>query len=213
MIKVEESSRPPAPSAAGAGLLPGRACCVAVAGLILASLAGCHRDMYDQPRYDAYSESTFFKDGTSFRPLVQGTIARGQLREDSHRYRGKDADGKEVKEFPYPVTEAVMERGRERFMIFCSPCHGASGDGLGMIVKRGMSPPPSFHIDRLKQAPEGHFFNVISNGYGKMYRYDYRVPVDDRWAIIAYVRALQYRGEAKADDLPKDVRTRLEASR
>jgi hypothetical protein len=212
-MKVEESSGPLAPAGAGVRRWSVRAHCVALAGLALVAVAGCHRDMYDQPRYDAYSESTFFKDGTSFRPLVQGTIARGQLRADSHRYRGKDSEGKDVKEFPYPVTEAVMERGRERFMIFCYPCHGATGDGQGMIVRRGMTPPPSFHIDRLKQAPEGHFFDVISNGYGKMYRYDYRIPVDDRWAIIAYVRALQYRGEAKADDLPKDVRTRLEASR
>ena len=179
----------------------------------LAVVIGCHSDMYDQPRYEPYSPSTFFKDGTSYRPLVPGTIARGELRADKHKFAGKGADGKPATEFPAPVTEAMVMRGRERFMIFCSPCHGANGDGNGMIVQRGLGAPPSFHIDRLRQAPVGHFFDVISNGYGAMYRYDYRVPVDDRWAIIAYVRALQYSKNAPVADLPAPLREKLEGGK
>jgi len=179
----------------------------------LVAMAGCHKDMYDQPRYEPYAESSFFKDGTSFRAPVAGTIARGELRADRHRFFGKTRDGKDVEDFPAPVTEQTMKRGQERFNIYCSPCHGATGDGRGMIVRRGLTPPPSFRLDRLREAPVGHYFDEISNGYGSMYPYNYRVPVDDRWAIIAYIRALQYRTSAKVDDLPAELRQRLEARR
>ena len=184
---------------------------LALVGLVAATLAGCHKDMYDQPRYEPYSESSFFKDGTSFRPLVAGTIARGELRADRLLYYGKGPDGGDSTEFPFPITDAIMERGRQRFNIYCLPCHGALGDGQGMIVRRGMQAPPSFQIDRLKEAPVGHFFEVISNGYGAMYPYAYRIPTDDRWAIIAYVRALQFREGVQVNDLPDDLRNRLEA--
>ncbi len=181
--------------------------------LMLIGLAGCHKDMYDQPKLKPYAESSFFKDRTSFRPLVPGTIARGELRADKHRDFGKTADDKLVDTFPFPVTEEVMARGKERFQIFCYPCHGATGSGDGMIVRRGLSPPPSFAIERLQQAPVGHFFDVITNGYGSMYPYGYRVPVDDRWAIIAYVRALQFRQNAQVADLPAPLREKLEATK
>jgi mono/diheme cytochrome c family protein len=181
--------------------------------LALIALSGCHQDMYDQPKVKPYAESNFFNDRTSFRPLMPGTIARGELRADRHRDFGQNAEGKPVDTFPFPVTEDVMSRGRERYQIYCYPCHGATGSGDGMIVRRGLGAPPSFGIDRLKEAPVGHYFDVITNGYGAMYPYGYRVPVDDRWAIIAYVRALQYRQNAQVADLPAPLRERLEAPR
>ena len=144
--------------------------------------------------------------GQSARPLVAGTVARGELRADRHRFAGKTKDLKPVDTFPFPVDGPVLDRGQERYMIFCSPCHGAVGDGQGMIVQRGFSPPPSFHTDRLRKEPVGHYFHVITNGYGAMYPYASRIPPDDRWAIIAYVRALQLSQNAKLDDLPPDVR-------
>jgi mono/diheme cytochrome c family protein len=170
--------------------------------------------MYDQAKYQTYSESKFFKDGTSFRPLVAGTIARGELRADSLRYAGKTADGKWTEELPAPITENTLRRGQERYNIYCSPCHGSTGDGQGMIVRRGLSPPPSFHIDRLRQAPVGHYFDVITNGYGAMYPYGYRVQVDDRWAIIAYIRALQLHEKKYPPMLPRILRvTRCKAEK
>lgn len=175
------------------------------------ALVGCGQNMNDQPKYQDYSQSTFFKDGASFRPLLPGTVARGQLRADSLKFAGKTADGKWTEELPAPITENTLRRGQERYNIYCSPCHGATGDGRGMIVRRGLSPPPSFHLDRLRQAPVGHYFDVITNGYGAMYPYGYRVQVDDRWAIIAYIRALQLHENVKADSLPSEIRARLEA--
>ncbi len=174
------------------------------AGLLL--LAGCRGEMYDQPREDTYDTSAFFENGQSARPLVAGTVARGELRADRHRYAGKTKDLKPVDTFPFPVDRPVLARGRERYMIFCSPCHGAVGDGRGMIVQRGFSPPPSFHTDRLRKEPVGHYFHVITNGFGAMYPYASRIPPDDRWAIIAYVRALQLSRNARLDDLPPDAR-------
>ena len=179
------------------------------AGLLLL-LAGCRGEMYDQPREDTYDASAFFDDGKSARPLVPGTIARGELRADRQRYFGKTKDLEPVETFPFPVDRKVLARGQERYMIFCAPCHGAVGDGKGMIVQRGLSPPPSFHTDRLRNEPVGHYYHVITNGYGAMYPYASRVPPDDRWAIIAYVRALQLSQGAKLDDLPADVRRPFE---
>ncbi len=174
------------------------------AGLLL--LVGCRGEMYDQPKENPYDASVFFKDGKSARPLVVGTIARGELRADRHLFVGKTQDLKPVDTFPFPIDGPILERGRERYMIFCSPCHGAVGDGKGMIVQRGFSPPPSFHTDRLREEPVGHYFHVITNGFGAMYPYASRIRPDDRWAIIAYVRALQLSRNARLDDLPPDVR-------
>lgn len=201
------SSRPtgPPPSRSRAGRAAAFLCLMPAA----LPLAGCRQAMYDQPRYEAYEASTFFEDGSSARPLIPGTVARGQLRDDDHRYTGK-VDGKEVTTFPEPVTAKTLERGRRRYMIFCSPCHGAVGDGKGMIVQRGLSAPPSFHSDELRDMPVGHYFDVITNGYGAMYPYGYRVETDDRWAIIAYVRALQLSQRAELAALPAGLRREVE---
>lgn len=178
-------------------------------GVCLALAGGCRQDMYDQPRYEPLEASSFFDNGQSARPLVAGTVARGELRTDDHLYKGK-VNGKLVETFPFPVDRALIERGRERFNIFCSPCHGRLGDGRGMIVQRGFSAPPSFHIDRLRKEPVGHFFDVITNGHGAMYSYASRVPPRDRWAITAYIRALQLSQHSMLADVPDDERKRLE---
>ncbi len=172
-------------------------------------LAGCREAMYDQPRFEPYEPTRFFENGTSARLPVPGTVARGHLRDDDHRDRGK-VDGQDAETFPGPVTARALERGRERYMIFCAPCHGAVGDGKGMIVQRGFSPPPSFHTDALREMPVGHYFDVITNGYGAMYPYGYRVKIDDRWAIIAYIRALQLSQHAELASLPDGLRRRVE---
>ncbi|HWE49153.1 MAG TPA: cytochrome c [Bryobacteraceae bacterium] len=177
------------------------------------TLAGCSRlDMQDQPKYRPQRPSEFFADGRSERQPVEGTIARGQLDEDTAFYEGKDAAGKDVEEFPIAVDKTVIERGHQRFDIYCAPCHGRIGNGLGMIVRRGFKQPPSYHTDRLREAPVGHFYDVISNGYGGMLNYASQVQPRDRWAIIAYIRALQYSENANINDLPAEARNRLPAA-
>lgn len=184
------------------------------AWLILASLAslalaGCHNDMYDQPRYEPLEASTFFDDGLASRPEVPHTIPRGFLEINTKYYRGKSA-GQFVTELPVKLDEAILNRGQERFNIYCSMCHGRVGDGDGMIVRRGYRRPPSFHIDRLRGLPVGHYFDVITNGSGAMPSYKHQVPVADRWAIIAYIRALQVSQFAKVNDLTPEERAKLE---
>jgi mono/diheme cytochrome c family protein len=171
----------------------------ATACLLLAS-SGCTDYMIDQHKYETYEPSPLFRDGASARAPVPGTVARGQLRSDSARYTGK-TDGRDVQELPYPVTQAIVARGQERFHIYCTPCHGGLGDGNGMIVKRGFAKPPSLHEQRLRDEPVGHFFSVITNGHGAMYSYAARIEPDDRWAIVAYIRALQLSQHATVDDL------------
>ena len=166
---------------------------------------GCRRDMYDQPKYEAYEPSTFFGDGTSSRPIVAGTVARDELRADTLYYEGK-VDGKDADVFPFAIDEATLELGRERYMIYCTPCHGQLGNGRGMVVRRGFSPPPTFHSEYLRKIPVGHFFNVITHGYGAMYSYAARIPVRHRWAIAAYIRALQYSENASPEDLNAEDR-------
>jgi mono/diheme cytochrome c family protein len=157
--------------------------------------------MQDQPRYKPLAESNFFADGRSERPTIDDTVARGQLRTDQARFTGKE-NGKEIDYFPIQISHDDLERGKERFDIYCSPCHGRLGDGNGMIVERGFRHPPTYHDDRLRTAPVGHFFDVITNGYGSMYSYGSRVPVDDRWRIAAYIRALQLSENAGPQDVP-----------
>ncbi len=176
-------------------------------GLLLFA-GGCRQDMHDQPKYTPLGESDFFRDGRTARPIVEGTVARGLLADDELLETGK-ANGQPAAEFPYPVTAAVLARGRERFDIFCSPCHDRTGRGNGMIVRRGFRQPPSLHIDRLRQAPAGHFFDVITNGFGAMPDYRSQVPVRDRWAIVAYVRALQLSEQATLADVPVENRNEL----
>jgi mono/diheme cytochrome c family protein len=166
--------------------------------------------MHVQPRYDPYEPSAFFADGRSERPPVPGTVARGQMTAgpDQVLYSGK-INGADANGFPFPVTREVLNRGRERYNIFCTPCHGMGGDANGIIVQRGFQPPPSFHIDRLRAAPPGHFFDVITNGLGAMYPYGYRIEPRDRWAIAAYIRALQLSRNATIGDVPDEERQRL----
>jgi len=161
-----------------------------------------------QPKYDPLEPSDFFADGMSARPRIAGTVARGEAAitgfAATGKINGQDGDG-----FPYPVTMQVMNRGEERFNIYCSECHGKLGDGNGMIPSRGYRRPPSYHTDTLRAAKTGHFFDVITNGFGAMPSYAVQVPVTDRWAIIAYIRALQLSQNATINDVPPDMRTKL----
>ncbi|MCG9896264.1 MAG: cytochrome c [Fimbriimonadaceae bacterium] len=166
--------------------------------LMLAGLAvlagGCHLDMWVQSKVKPQSESKVFADGLGSRLEPAGSIAFGDAKLDTPYYTGYTRQGTLVKEFPVKVDEAFIKRGRERYMIFCAPCHGASGNGQGMIAQRGFTvsrPIPSYHTDRLKEMPIGHFFDVVSNGYGSMYPFASRIKPDDRWAISAYIRVLQ----------------------
>ena len=177
---------------------------------LFSSLAvGCRQDMHDQPRYKPLARSEFFGDERSARPLVADTVARGQLREDELLYTGKVA-GKPATTFPFPVTAEVLERGRQRFDIYCTPCHGPLGRGDGMIVQRGFKRPPTFHSDQARQLPPGFFFDVITNGFGAMADYSAQVPVRDRWAIVAYIRALQLSQHATLEDVPAPKRDGME---
>ena len=177
--------------------------------LLLLALSGCRQDMADQPRYGPLAPSTFFGDGRSARPQVPGSVARGQLHEDEVFYTGRSG-GVLVNTFPLPVTRQVLERGRERFNIFCAPCHDRTGSGNGMITQRGLRHPPSYHIDRLREAPVGHFFDVMTRGFGAMPDYADRVPPRDRWAIAAYIRALELSQHATVDDAPPAERRKLQ---
>lgn len=166
----------------------------------------CRQDMHDQPRFEPLERNTFFADNRASRPLIAGTVARGHLRLDAHLYEGK-VDGELARTFPFPITKDVLARGRERFDIFCSPCHDKTGGGNGMIVQRGFRPPPSFHVERLQKAPVGHFFDVITNGFGAMYDYRERIKPKDRWAIVAYIRALQLSRSLTFDELPEALKS------
>lgn len=184
------------------------AACGIALGLLL--LVGCRQDMHDQPRYEALEPSDFFTDGRSSRPLVEGTIARGHLRSDELLYTGK-VDGELSQVLPFPVTDELLARGQERYNIYCTPCHDYAGHGQGMIVQRGLRPPPSFHIERLREAPIGHFFDIMTNGYGAMANYAAEVVSGDRWAIAAYIRALQLSQHADVAGLPEADRRALQS--
>lgn len=166
-------------------------------------LTGCElrQAMYDQEKYEPLEKSTFFADGQSWRPQVEGTIARGELREDTHFYEGI-VNGELSNVLPIDLNKEVLERGQQRYNIYCSPCHDRTGQGNGIIVKRGLKQPTSFHDDRLKDMPVGYFYDVITNGYGVMYSYASRVPIKDRWAIAAYIRTLQLSQNVDLEKLP-----------
>lgn len=176
--------------------------------LLAIAAAGCRQDMHDQPKYTAYERSEFFADQRSARPVVEGTIAQGHLNGDDLLHAGR-VGGQPATMFPFAVDEPLMRRGRERYDIFCSPCHGLTGEGDGMVVQRGYRRPPSFHVDRLRQAPPGHLYDVITNGFGAMPDYAAQIPVRDRWAIAAYMRALQLSQNAAGTDLPPEAQGRL----
>ena len=176
---------------------------------VAVALAGCRQDMHDAPSYDPLQATTFFANGAASRMLVANTVPRGLLREDTHLNEGK-VDGQLATTFPMPVTAEVMARGQERFNVFCSPCHGRTGSGNGMVVQRGFRAPPSYHEDRLRNAPVGYFFDVMTNGFGAMQDYASQVPVADRWAIAAYIRALQLSQRATVADVPANRRAELD---
>jgi len=168
--------------------------------------SGCQylkQDMANQPKNLPLSPSDFFADGRSERPLVENTVARGSIADDE-LVVPKDSNN-----FPLPVTPQLLQRGEERYKIFCSPCHGLQGDGNGLVAMRGMKHPPTYHQDRLRQAPNGYFYDNITNGFGAMYGYSAQIPPRDRWAIIAYLRALQLSRNAEVSDLPADLQQRL----
>ena len=181
----------------------------AVVALAALALTACRQDMHDQPRYEPLEANPFFADRRASRPQVAGTVARGQLREDEHFYYGT-VNGEPVASFPAPVTRAMIEHGRQRFEIFCTPCHGRLGNGDGMVAQRGFRHPPTYHSEPLREAPVGHFFDVITNGFGSMYSFNDRIPPEDRWAIIAYIRTLQFSQAAPLNELPAAVRQEFE---
>ena len=185
------------------------ACLLALLALVALTCPACRQDMYNQPKYKPLAASEFFADGTSARPLPPHTIPRGHLNEDAVFFLGKHEDGTMAESFPMPVTKDLLKRGQERYNIYCSVCHGYEGDANGMIVQRGYPAPPSYHIDRLRNAPPGYLYSVITNGYGIMYPYASRVESPDRWAIAAYIRALQLSRNARLEDVPADERAKL----
>jgi hypothetical protein len=177
-------------------------------GLMCLATIGCNQKMDDGPRYKPLAASDFFPDGQSARPRVRGTIFHGEA-DLGGMSEGRAPGGELAMAFPVPVTRNLLARGQERFDIFCAPCHGRLGNGDGMVVQRGFQAPPSYHTDRLRQAPVGHFVDVIANGFGAMSSYGTRVPPADRWAITAYIRALQHSQHTAIADVPADERQRL----
>ena len=192
---------------------------LAIVAILLAAALGCTRgrptentpihlnpNMDRQQKYLPQSESRFFVDGMTMRKPVAGTVARGELHEDNAYWRGRDDIDSVIAKIPIPVTMQLIERGQQRFNIYCSPCHGRTGDGRGIVVQRGLLPPPSFHDDRLRKVGDGHIFDVISNGIRNMPSYRAQIPVDDRWAIVSYFRALQRSQNASINDVPAEMR-------
>ena len=176
--------------------------CAVWAGLFF---AGCSlkQDMALQPKNRPLTPSDFFGDGRSERPLVENTVARGSVADDQF------AVPKESSAFPLPIDQALLQRGEERYNIFCSPCHGLQGDGNGMVAMRGMKHPPTYHQDRLRQVTNGYLYDIVTNGFGAMLSYSAQIPPRDRWAIVAYMRALQLSRNAKLSELPPDVREKV----
>jgi mono/diheme cytochrome c family protein len=175
---------------------------IAPLGLVaILAFAGCRQDMHDQPRFKPLAQSDFYADLRSARPPVEGTVARGQLHEDTYFYTGKMGNNP-GDYMPFAVNQEVLARGRERFNIYCAPCHSRTGDGNGMIVQRGFRQPPSYHTERLRKAPLGYLFDIMTNGFGAMPEYASQIPVHDRWCIVAYIRALQLSQDATQADLP-----------
>jgi mono/diheme cytochrome c family protein len=172
---------------------------------LLPLISGCRQDMHDAPRYDPLEASAVYLKGSSARPLVEGTVARGELRDDALLDQGK-VGGEPADVFPFAIDHAALDRGEERYNVYCAPCHSRLGDGNGMVVQRGYRQAASFHTDRLRDAKPGYIFDVITNGFGVMPDYKAQIPVDDRWKIVAYVRALQLSHHATtADVAPGDI--------
>jgi mono/diheme cytochrome c family protein len=183
--------------------------------LVLLAVSSCRQDMHDAPRYDPLEASTFLPNGSSAQPLVPGTVSRtaaagSPLNEDELLHTGK-VNGQLADMFPFAITRADLDRGEERFNIYCSPCHGRTGEGNGMVVQRGYRQAANYHIDRLRKMPVGYFYDVMTNGFGAMPDYRSQIPVDDRWRIAAYVRALQFSHAAAEQDVPADELKKLKS--
>ncbi len=178
--------------------------------LVAAAFAGqgCHQDMYDQKKYAPLSESEFYRDGQSARPPIEGTVVHRDHSDDGVISTGV-VDGIPVSKFPIPVSEAMIRRGQERFNIYCSPCHGRTGDGFGMVVQRGFPRPPSYYADSVRALPVGRYVEIIANGFGRMYGYGDRVAPRDRWAIAAYIRVLQASRNVNVTSLTDSERQQL----
>ena len=175
-------------------------------------IAGCRQDMHDQPKYIPLRESDFFGDMRSARPLPVGVVARGHLNEDTYLYTGK-INGNLGNVFPFPITEQDMKRGQQRYNIYCTPCHSPIGDGNGTVVQRGYKRPPAYNDPKVLQAPVGHYFDVMTNGYGAMPDYSSQISVEDRWRIAAYIKALQLSQRATLADVPPEKRSRGQGGR
>ncbi len=184
---------------------------ISVVAIPLLFTAACRRDMQDQPKYKPLGESRFFADGRDSRPIPAGTIARDELGDNDPVHTGS-AGGTFLETIPLPVNAALLQRGQDRFNIFCSPCHGETGNGYGMVRQRGFWIPANLHTDRLRSVPPGYIYQVIKNGYGAMPDHGDQIPVDDRWAIVAYLRALQLSRDANISDVPPDARQQLGAA-
>ncbi len=178
--------------------------------ILIALLSACRQDMHDQPKIKPLSESSFFPDGRASRPIPENTVARDELDAQDTVHTG-NANGTFATTIPVPVNLALLRRGQERFDIFCSPCHSRLGDGNGMVAQRGFRIPQNLNSDRIRQVPPGYIFQVISNGYGGMPDHGDQIPVADRWAIVAYIRALELSRNARLSDVPADQRAQLEA--
>jgi hypothetical protein len=186
-----------------------RAAAAASLTVLALSIAACRQDMHDQAKYKPAKKSAFFADGRTSRPLVPDTVARGELKEDELLYTGK-LGASFSDQLPYPISKEMLLRGQERYNIYCSPCHDRVGRGAGMIVQRGYKQPPTYHSDRLRSQPLGYFFEVISKGFKMMPSYAAQVPVEDRWAIVAYIRSLQLSQHAELGDVPELERSQLD---
>jgi mono/diheme cytochrome c family protein len=183
---------------------------VSVIVIALLSIVACRRDMQDQPKYKPLGESRFFADGRDSRPIPPGTIARDEIADTDPIHTGS-ANGAFLETIPLPVNATLLERGRDRFNIYCSPCHGQTGNGYGMVRQRGFWIPANLHTERLRSVPPGYIYQVIKNGYGAMPDHGDQIPVNDRWAIVAYLRALQLSRDANISDVPPDLRQQLGA--
>jgi cytochrome c553 len=179
--------------------------------LLLAAGTACRQDMHDQPKIKAYREAEFFADRRGTRPIPENTVPRGFLNDDDHLFTGK-VDGQFTDEFPFQVTREVLQRGQDRFAIYCTPCHGQTGMGNGMVVQRGFRPPPSFHTEQIRAQTVGYWYDVMTNGFGVMPPYRSQVAPEDRWAIAAYIRALQLSQRATTADVPADKVRELEGA-
>lgn len=182
---------------------------VFVVVLLALGAGACRQDMHDTPRYESYEASAFYADGRASRVAPTGTVARGWLREDEALYTGR-ANGELVAEFPFAISQADLRRGRDRYGIYCTPCHGVLGDGQGMVVQRGLRRAASYHQDRLRDEKVGYFYDVVTNGFGAMQGYAEQIPVRDRWLIVAYVRALQLSQHATMAEVPANLQGTLD---